>query len=55
MSRRGQRTPEPADYGRIFQIFKDARYQGWVILEYEMPEDPWERVPVMLAAMRAQC
>ena len=55
MSRRGQRTPEPADYGGIFQIFKDARYQGWVILEYEMPEDPWERVPVMLAAMRAQC
>jgi len=52
ISRRGQQQAEPADFARTFQILKDARYQGWVALEYEMPEDPWKRVPALLAEMR---
>ncbi len=52
ISRRGQRGSEPADYTRTFGILRDANYQGWVVLEYELPEDPWKRVPEMLDRMR---
>ncbi|MCW5559844.1 MAG: sugar phosphate isomerase/epimerase, partial [Verrucomicrobiae bacterium] len=52
VSRRGQPQAEDADFARTFQILKDARYQGWVALEYEMAEDPWKRVPALLAEMR---
>ena len=49
---RNQKEVETADFARTFQILRDARYQGWVALEYELPEDPWKRVPQMLDAMR---
>jgi sugar phosphate isomerase/epimerase len=41
-----------ADVARTFEILKRARYQGWVALEYEFPEDPHVRVPAMLREMR---
>ncbi|MBL9174068.1 MAG: sugar phosphate isomerase/epimerase [Verrucomicrobiales bacterium] len=50
--RRNQKEVETADFARTFQILRDARYQGWVALEYELAEDPWTRVPEMLDAMR---
>lgn len=53
ISRRGQK-PEPADFGRTFQLLRDAKYQGWVVLEYEFEEDPWVLVPRLLAQMREQ-
>lgn len=46
------RKAEPADYARTFQILRDAHYQGWVVLEYELSEDPYAKVPQMLAEMR---
>ena len=52
ISRRNQKGGEPADFARTFQLLTDARYQGWVALEYEMPDDPWKRVPEMLDQMR---
>jgi len=52
ISRRNQKVAEPADYARTFKILRDAQYQGWVALEYEMAEDPWKRVPEMLDQMR---
>lgn len=52
ISRRGQRGSETADYARTFGILRDANYQGWVVLEYELPEDPWQRIPEMLDRMR---
>lgn len=54
ISRRGQKGSEPADFARTFQILRDAHYQGWVALEYELEEDPWKRVPVLLQQMQDQ-
>ncbi len=48
---KGRKT-EDADYPRTFQILRDANYQGWVVLEYELADDPYRRVPAMLKQMR---
>jgi len=37
-----------ADLHRFIQILRDAKYQGWVALEFEEKSDPWERVPGVL-------
>jgi sugar phosphate isomerase/epimerase len=44
MRRRGEEK-EPADLDRVVRILREARYQGYVALEYEAAEDPWEAVP----------
>ena len=36
---------EPADLGRIIGILRDARYRGWIALEYEEQEDPYKAIP----------
>lgn len=41
-----------ADWGRIATILKEAKYQGYVALEYE-DEAPYERVPGWLNRMRS--
>lgn len=51
ITRRGGK-PETADFARTFKILRDANYQGWVALEYELPEDPHVRVPELLKQMR---
>lgn len=38
---------EPADYGRIVRILRDARYRGYITLEYEA-DDPHREVPIHL-------
>jgi sugar phosphate isomerase/epimerase len=45
------KTPQPADFPRIVEILRKARYQGWVVLEYESAEDPWKAVPPALAQL----
>ena len=45
---------EMADPARTAKLLRDAGYSGWVALEYELPEDPWKKVPVMLTELRAQ-
>ncbi len=36
---------EPADFERLIRILKDARYRGFVALEYEDREDPFTAIP----------
>ena len=42
---------EPADLPRLARILRDVNYQGWVVLEYEAKEDPWNAVPHWLAQL----
>jgi sugar phosphate isomerase/epimerase len=44
---------EPADLVRLVQILRDAKYQGYITLEYEAAEDSWKAVPDALEKMRA--
>lgn len=50
--RRRDKKTEPTDIGRIIGILRDANYQGYVALEYEAAQDPWEAVPRHLDALR---
>ena len=43
---------EPADLARVVQILKDARYRGYLVLEYEAEEDPFIAVPKHLKRLR---
>ena len=38
----------PADYSRLLQILRDARFRGYVIFEYEEEEDPYTAIPPQL-------
>jgi sugar phosphate isomerase/epimerase len=51
ISRRGQKK-ENADLARLVKILRDANYQGWVALEYEAAEDPWQAVPGLLKQLK---
>jgi hypothetical protein len=48
----GVKEKQPADLPRLVSILREARYQGWVTLEYEAKEDPWTGVPPLLAQLR---
>ncbi len=43
---------EPADMGRIVEILKAAKYRGYLALEYEEAEDPWETIPGLIKTLR---
>ena len=47
--RKGQKQNEPADLKRVVKILRDAKYQGWVALEFEATEDPWRKIPEILS------
>ena len=51
IQRRGQKKEE-ADLPRLVKILRDANYQGYLALEYEAEEDPWQAVPRLLERMR---
>jgi sugar phosphate isomerase/epimerase len=42
----------PADIERVVKILKDAKYQGFVVLEYE-DEAPYKNIPTALARLKA--
>jgi sugar phosphate isomerase/epimerase len=46
------RPAEACDPARIVRLLRDAKYQGYVALEYEAKEDPHAAVPRHLAALR---
>lgn len=50
--RAGQKASEPTNIARVIQILRDARYQGWFTLEYEMAADPFVEVPRILNMLR---
>ena len=42
-----------SDIPRLMKILRDAKYQGYVALEYEAAEDPWKAIPGWLDKMKA--
>ena len=52
MRRRGQSKNEPADLARVIKLLRDANYQGYLALEYEAAEDPWQAVPRWLKQLK---
>jgi sugar phosphate isomerase/epimerase len=52
MRPRGAKQPVATDLPRVVRLLREAGYQGWFVLEYEMEEDPAVKVPLMLREMR---
>ncbi len=54
MSPKGSKKGEgqPADIPRLLKILRDANYQGWFTLEYEVAADPLGEVPKILEMLR---
>ncbi len=52
IKRAGSATAEASDVKRVLQILRDANYQGWFTLEYEMKADPLVEVPKILDTLR---
>ena len=48
IKRAGSAVAEASDVKRVLQILRDANYQGWFTLEYEMKADPFVEVPKIL-------
>ena len=40
------------DYGKVAEILRKVRYQGWVSLEFEGKDDPAEAVPRSLTMLK---
>jgi len=49
---RRNKSTEPSDIDRLVRILREANYQGYVALEYEAAEDPWQAVPVWLKKIK---
>jgi sugar phosphate isomerase/epimerase len=43
---------EDADLGRVVSILREARYSGYVVLEYEAAEDPMTAIPRHIKTLR---
>lgn len=43
---------EPTDLKRVVQILKEAQYRGYLVLEYEARQDPFEAIPGYLKQLR---
>jgi sugar phosphate isomerase/epimerase len=52
IQRGGVRTREAADLGRVVAILREARYSGYVVLEYEAAEDPIKAIPRHVKMLR---
>jgi sugar phosphate isomerase/epimerase len=50
--RKGSGSKEDADLGRVISILRDARYSGYVVLEYEAAEDPLAAIPRHIRKLR---
>jgi sugar phosphate isomerase/epimerase len=51
IARKGKKK-EDADLAKVVGILRDARYSGYVVLEYEAAEDPMTAVPKHLKTLR---
>ena len=45
--------PVPADYGRLLSILREAQFRGYVVLEYEEAEPPFDAIPEQVRRLRA--
>jgi sugar phosphate isomerase/epimerase len=52
ITRGSSRTKEDADLGRVISILREARYSGYVVLEYEAAEDPMKAIPGHIKNLR---
>ena len=52
ISRKGK-PKEHADLARVVDLLREARYSGYVVLEYEAAEDPLKAIPGHIKALRA--
>jgi len=43
---------QPTDFARVLNILKKAAYRGYIVLEYEEEEDPYQAVPAALESLR---
>lgn len=43
---------EDADLDRIVRILRDAKYSGWIVLEYEAKQPPLERIPTIIQDLK---
>jgi sugar phosphate isomerase/epimerase len=50
--RKGEKTKEEADLGRLIAILREAKYSGYVVLEYEAAEDPIAAIPRHIKKLR---
>jgi sugar phosphate isomerase/epimerase len=48
----GSRATVPADLSRVIGILREARYSGYVVLEYEGGEDPMQAIPRHVKTLR---
>lgn len=46
------RKKEPADFARLAQILRVAKYQGYIVLEYEEAGDPRQECPKYIEQLR---
>jgi sugar phosphate isomerase/epimerase len=44
---------QPTDLARLVKILRDHGYSGWLVLEYESAEDPYQGIPKAIDALRA--
>jgi sugar phosphate isomerase/epimerase len=51
--RRRGKSKEPADLTKVIAILREAKYSGYVVLEYNAPEDPKIAVPRYLKELRS--
>jgi sugar phosphate isomerase/epimerase len=52
--RRMGKSKEPADLARVIGILREARYSGYVVLEYNAPDDPRTAVPRFIKELRSR-
>jgi sugar phosphate isomerase/epimerase len=52
IQRRGGGPKEDADLARLISILREARYSGYVVLEYEAAEDPLKAIPGHIKRLR---
>jgi sugar phosphate isomerase/epimerase len=51
--RRKGKTKEPADLSRVITILREAKYSGYVVLEYNAAEDSMTAVPRYIKMLRS--
>jgi sugar phosphate isomerase/epimerase len=49
------KTKEPVDLERVWRLFAQGGYQGYMSAEYEAPEDPMTGVPKLVAKIKDLC
>ena len=51
--RETDRLTQEADLSRVIGVLRDAKYSGYVVLEYEAREDPATAVPKSIKKLRS--